>query len=71
LIHHTAKTNFQNTDKYSLWDWAYHDAGAACITNWARSILAIKPETEDMSIFKFIAAKRGRRIGDAWSVILL
>jgi hypothetical protein len=63
LIHHTAKTNFQDTDKYSLWDWAYHGAGAACITNWARAILAIKPETEDMTVFKFIAAKRGKRIG--------
>jgi hypothetical protein len=66
LIHHTAKTNFQNTDKYSLWDWAYHGAGAACITNWARVILAIKPETEDMTVFRFIAAKRGTRIGDEW-----
>jgi hypothetical protein len=66
LIHHTAKTNFQNTDKYSLWDWAYHGAGAACITNWARVILAIKPETQDMTVFRFIAAKRGTRIGDEW-----
>lgn len=66
LIHHTAKTNFQNTDKYSLWDWAYHGAGAACITNWARAILAIKPETENMTVFRFIAAKRGKRIGEAW-----
>jgi hypothetical protein len=63
LIHHTAKTNFQNTEKYSLWDWAYHGAGAACITNWARAILAIKPESENMTLFKFIAAKRGKRIG--------
>lgn len=66
LIHHTAKTNFQNTDKYSLWDWAYHGAGAACITNWARAIMAVKPETEDMTVFRFIAAKRGKRIGDEW-----
>jgi hypothetical protein len=66
LIHHTAKTNFQNTDKYSLWDWAYHGAGAACITNWARAILAIMPQNDDMSIFKFIAAKRGKRIGNEW-----
>jgi AAA domain-containing protein len=65
LIHHTAKTNFQNTAKYSLWDWAYHGAGAACITNWARAILAIKPENEEM-IFRFIAAKRGKRIGNQW-----
>jgi len=65
LIHHTAKTNFQNTAKYSLWDWAYHGAGAACITNWARAILAIKPENEEM-LFRFIAAKRGKRIGGEW-----
>jgi RecA-family ATPase len=66
LIHHTAKTNFQNTDKYSIWDWSYHGAGASCITNWARVIIAIKPEAEDFSIFRFIAAKRGKRIGDQW-----
>ena len=66
LIHHTAKTNFQNTDKYSIWDWSYHGAGAACITNWARVIIAIKPEAEDFSVFRFIAAKRGKRIGDEW-----
>src|SRR4029077_10229889 len=48
------------------WDWAYHGAGAACITNWARAILAIKPETEDMTVFRFIAAKRGKRIGEEW-----
>jgi AAA domain-containing protein len=66
LIHHTAKTNFQNTDKYSLWDWAYHGAGAACITNLARVILAIKPETQDLTVFRFIAAKRGTRIGGEW-----
>jgi hypothetical protein len=67
LIHHTAKTNFQNTDKYKIWDWMYHGAGCACITNWARAILAIKPETEDLKVFRFIAAKRGQRIGDEWN----
>ena len=66
LIHHTAKTNFQNTDKYNIWDWMYHGAGCACITNWARAILAIKPETEDLQIYRFIAAKRGSRIGEDW-----
>lgn len=66
LIHHTAKTNFQNTDKYKVWDWMYHGAGCAGITNWARAILAIKPETEDMKVYRFIAAKRGQRIGDEW-----
>jgi hypothetical protein len=66
LIHHTPKTNFQNTDRYQIWDWMYHGAGCACITNWARAIMAIKPETEDMKVYRFIAAKRGQRIGEDW-----
>jgi hypothetical protein len=64
LIHHTPKTSFQNTDKFKLWDWMYSGAGCAGITNWARALLAIKPETENMDVFKFIAAKRGKRIDD-------
>ena len=44
----------------------YHGAGCAGITNWARAILAIKPETEDLKIYRFIGAKRGQRIGDEW-----
>jgi hypothetical protein len=63
LIHHTPKTNFQNTDKYNLWDWMYHGAGCAGITNWARAILVIKPESKDLKVYRFIAAKRGQRIG--------
>src|SRR6516225_2787214 len=56
----------------------YSGAGCAGITNWARALLAIKPETENMEVFKFIAAKRGKRIDDwngeferyfAWSSI--
>jgi hypothetical protein len=66
LIHHTPKTNFQNTDQYKIWDWMYHGAGCAGITNWARAILVIKPETQDMKVFRFIAAKRGQRIGEEW-----
>ena len=42
----------------------YSGAGCAGITNWARALLAIKPETENMEVFKFIAAKRGKRIDD-------
>jgi hypothetical protein len=78
LIHHTPKTNFQNTAKYKIWDWMYHGAGCASITNWARAMMAIKPETEDLVVYRFIAAKRGKRIDDwngaferyfAWSSI--
>lgn len=66
LIHHTPKTSFQNTDKYKIWDWMYYGAGCASITNWARAILAIKPETEDKKVYRFIAAKRAQRIGEDW-----
>jgi AAA domain len=66
LIHHTPKTNFQNTDNYKIWDWMYWGAGAACISNWARAMLALKPENETMTVFRFIAAKRGMRIGAEW-----
>lgn len=78
LIHHTPKTNFQNTSNYKPWDWMYWGAGCAAIPNWARAILVIKPETQDMQVYRFIAAKRGKRIDDwnneferyfAWSSI--
>jgi AAA domain len=78
LIHHTPKTSFQNTDKYNIWDWMYFGAGCASITNWARVMMAIKPETDDLQVYRFIAAKRGKRIDDwngsveryfAWSSI--
>jgi hypothetical protein len=67
IIHHTPKTNFQSTDNYKIWDWMYWGAGCASISNWARAILAIKPEGDDMSLFRFIAAKRGKRIGEEWA----
>jgi AAA domain len=66
LIHHTPKTSFQNTDKYNIWDWMYFGAGCASITNWARVMMAIKPETDDLKVYRFIAAKRGKRI-DGWN----
>jgi hypothetical protein len=66
LIHHTPKTNFQNTDNYKIWDWMYWGAGAAHITNWARAMLVIKPVSDDMKVYRFIAAKRGLRIGIQW-----
>jgi hypothetical protein len=61
--HHTPKTNFRHrTEKWSVMDWMYSGAGAAVLTNWARAILAIDPLGES-GVFKFIAAKRGKRIG--------
>ena len=67
LVHHTPKTNFQNTDQYKIWDWMYWGAGAACITNWARAMLVIKPVSDDMRVYRFIPAKRGLRIGAPWN----
>jgi hypothetical protein len=64
LIHHTPKTNFRDTSEWKLSDWMYSGAGAACLTNWARAYLAIDP-TKVYGCYKFIAAKRGKRIG--WS----
>jgi len=66
IIHHTPKTNFQNTNDYKLWDWMYWGAGCAKIVNVARAILAIKPLDDELKVFRFIAAKRGQRIGAEW-----
>jgi hypothetical protein len=62
IIHHTPKTNFANTDNYKPSDWMYRGAGAATITNWARAIMVIDP-CDAPGVYKFIAAKRGKRIG--------
>lgn len=60
--HHTPKLTNRDTSAWRASDWAYACGGAADITNWARAILVIDP-THDPSTFKFIAAKRGARIG--------
>jgi hypothetical protein len=62
LIHHTPKTNFNGTENYKPSDWMYRGSGSADITNWARAIMVIDP-CANMGTFKFIAAKRGKRIG--------
>jgi AAA domain-containing protein len=61
-VHHTPKVTFRETKEWKASDWMYAGAGAADITNWARAILVIEA-TDDPYIFKFIAAKRGSRIG--------
>jgi hypothetical protein len=40
----------------------YSGSGASCLTNWDRAYLVIEP-TELHGVYKFIAAKRGERIG--------
>jgi hypothetical protein len=62
LIHHTPKTNFRDTATWKPSDWMYSGAGAAVLTNWARAYLVIDP-CDTPGVYKFIAAKRGRRIG--------
>jgi hypothetical protein len=62
LIHHTPKTNFRDTTDWKPSDWMYSGAGASVMTNWARAYLAIDP-CGSHDVYKFIAAKRGKRIG--------
>ena len=62
IVHHTPKTNFRDTKEWKASDWMYAGAGSADITNWCRAALIIDP-TSNPSVFKFIAAKRGSRIG--------
>jgi RecA-family ATPase len=62
IIHHTPKTNFRDTSTWRPSDWMYSGAGASCLTNWARAYLVIDP-TSVHETYKFIAAKRGKRIG--------
>jgi hypothetical protein len=62
IIHHTPKTNFRDTAAWKPSDWMYSGAGAACLTNWARAYLVIDP-CDEYGLYKFIAAKRGKRIG--------
>jgi hypothetical protein len=60
--HHTPKTTHRDTSLWRGSDWMYAGAGGADLTNWARAILVIDP-TYSPHVFKFIAAKRGARIG--------
>jgi hypothetical protein len=62
INHHTPKTTNRDSTNWRGSDWMYAGAGSADITNWARAILVIDP-THDPRTFKFIAAKRGGRIG--------
>lgn len=62
IVHHTPKNNKNDTSQYRASDWSYAGAGSADIINWARAMLVIDPCKEDGK-FRFIAAKRGSRIG--------
>jgi hypothetical protein len=61
-IHHTPKTQYQNTKNFSWFDWMYAMAGGAALTNWARGVKIVVP-TELPGTYKFIAAKRFEKSG--------
>lgn len=62
IVHHTPKITNRDTTVWKASDWMYAGAGSADITNWARAAL-VSDATEDPSVFLYIAAKRGARIG--------
>lgn len=62
LVHHTPKTTGRDTSTWRHSDWSYAGAGSADIANWSRTMLVIDPGHE-MGAYRFIAAKRGGRIG--------
>jgi len=62
LCHHTPKITNRDTSAWSAVDFSYSGAGAAELTNWARAILVIDA-TAIPGTYKWIAAKRGSRIG--------
>lgn len=62
LVHHTPKTTARDTSNWRAADWMYAGAGSADIVNWARGVLVIDA-TRELGTYKFIAAKRGGKIG--------
>ena len=62
INHHTPKPVNRDTSGWRASDWMYSGAGSADLTNWCRAALVIDP-THAGHVFRFIAAKRGGRIG--------
>ncbi len=61
ISHHTPKTNYRDTSKWTPSDWMYAGMGGSATTNWARAVLAA--ESCGSGVYRFRAAKRGPRIG--------
>ena len=61
--HHTPKTNHRDTSTWGETDWMYAGFGCAELTNWARAIMVVEASPDESGLFRFIAAKRGTRIG--------
>jgi hypothetical protein len=62
INHHTPKITNRDTSQWSTNDFSYAGAGSALLTNWVRSVLVVNP-TATEGTYKWIAAKRGTRIG--------
>lgn len=62
IAHHPPKTSQNPTDKFRYFDWQYRMAGSHHLTNWARATVGIEP-TDGEGVFRFIAGKRGEKIG--------
>jgi hypothetical protein len=62
INHHTPKVVNRDTSTWRASDWMYSGAGSADVTNWCRAALVIDP-TYASHVFRFIAAKRGGRVG--------
>ena len=62
INHHTPKVVNRDTSAWRASDWMYSGAGSADLTNWCRAALVIDP-TYAPYVFRFIAAKRGGRVG--------
>jgi hypothetical protein len=62
IMHHTPKTQFNPSADFTTTDFMYRGAGCASMTNWARAYLVFEPVNEE-KLFRFVAAKRGQRIG--------
>jgi hypothetical protein len=63
VMHHCPKTQYSKTDDFTSVDWMYRGAGCATMTNWSRAYLVFEPVPDHEPIFRFVAAKRGQRIG--------
>jgi RecA-family ATPase len=62
IMHHTPKTQFSPSADFTTTDFMYRGSGCASMTNWARAYLVFEPANEN-GLFRFVAAKRGERIG--------
>jgi RecA-family ATPase len=63
IMHHTPKTQYSRSDDFTTSDFMYRGMGCATMTNWARAYLVFEPVPDNDSVFRFVAAKRGKRIG--------